>query len=458
MAKNKITESQLDFMKMARSSAEERGPEEEEPGFLRSVASAIPRGLAKGTQALGRVMGPLPEEYPGEFDPSRLEEVLNNYLPVGEGAVPEAVERAGELFPLVAASPGGGVVENILRTVGAASSGQVAKEAGAPEWAQSLAELPAFLAPNLSASNTARGMEATGSLKDKFLGAIGKMTESGEEPQKILDFGRKMGLSEEQITPLIQSEMKKNLLSQIASKGQATQEALSSTRSGIGDVYQSLRSSEVAQQVLSETQQSSVVKSIQDRLANMPSSVRSAISDDFQQLLSSDITGNSLMKFFSDVNHELGPKTKQLAPLKDPIKKAISEIDPVLAEGFDMTNRLYGKYADIAKKLKPGMVDKAITGSEALGTLYAVINGDIGALAGVATGAAGITAVRKLGAKMLTSPRLQNLSGKMVSSLNQGKWVVAEKLKNQMIDEIKDVDPNVARMLQMLNIKDELGS
>ena len=186
----------------------------------------------------------------------------------------------------------------------------------------------------------------------------------------------------------------------------------------------------------------------------MPSSVRNVIQDDFQELLKGDMTGEKIIKFFRDINHELGGKTKQLSTLKDPIKRTLMELDRDLGRSFDLTNKLYGKYAEITKRLNPSEYDKLSTAGKSAAALMVLMSGNFGLLESIAS----FEGARKVAEHMLTNPRMQNLSSKMISAINQNKFQIAEHIKRQFIDEVKDIDPKVAKALESLNIKSAIES
>lgn len=452
---NSPAEEDLSFFDIA-----EQSPEEEvSVGYWTSVLNAVPKGLIKGTIALGRAMGPLPEGEDQHYDPEQISAFLEEKFPTDEGYLSGAVERAGKIAPLVLSSPSGssGVGSQLIRTGAAATLGEGVKQAGGPEWLQSIAEIVPFLAPDLSKMNSA------GSSKEKILNfvkervpkAISKkidsMISADKSKGEILAFARKMEMTEEEITPLLQGETKKKWLSKLATKGESTQKSLKQTKSGIGRVFDSIKESLEATAVLTEEQGTRLVKELQDKFADMPASVRNLVKEDFQIFASkAEKTGKDAIDLYQKINHEIGKNTLQLGTTHGPIKKMLSEIDPNLGDSFDMTNKLYSKYVDIAKRLKPEDADKWVSRGKVAAALYGVVTGNIGVLIPLA----GYEGSKKVAEKMLTSPRLQGLASKMVSAVNQGLWVVAEHIKSQIIDEVKDADPKISKAIEETKIED----
>jgi hypothetical protein len=456
----------LDFFSMA--SQQEEQPEE--LGYWKSVLNSIPKGAVKGLIQFGRMMGPLPDTQETvdsqgnvideqKYEPEKIAAQLDEWFPTTEDFVPGAIERGLGMAPTILGSPGGLLAGGGLGTatrIGAASAaGEGAKQAGMPEWVQTISETVPLLAPSLSAANKAGASEGVlakiiaDKAPQKIADRVKDMMTKNATKKELLDFARQAGMKESEITPLLQGEMKQKWLTKLASKGESTQAKLKASQESIGNVFNSIKESPAAQKVFTEKQSSKLVKSLQDKFEQMPSSVRNVVQEDFQQLLKGEMTGEKVIKFFRDINHELGSKTKQLSTLKDPIKKALMEVDGELGRSFDMTNKLYGKYAEIAKRLKTSEHDKLYAAGKGGIALTGLLTGNFGMIKGLAA----YEGSRKLAEHMLTNPRLQNLSTKMISALNQNKFQVAEHLKRQMIDEVKEVDPAVAKALQELNIK-----
>lgn len=470
------TPEELEFFEM--ESPYQQKPLGNDVGYWRSMLNAVPRGLIEGVVRFGRMMGPLPDTEEYKYDPDAMAAQLDEWFPTDDEFFSNAIKKTGQVLPSALGTPipGAGaapsVGSNVLRAGAGAVLSEGAKEAGAPEWLQTVAEIAPWLAPNLSAVNKSDG-SVGGIIKaleekspnwlkklvsekgpDSLKKPIQQMVESGVAEKEILDFGRAAGMSEREITPLLQSSGKQKVLSKLASKGEAMEGKLVDTKTAIGKVYDSIADLPGANTTFSQSQSTRLIKSLQDKFAKMPSSVRKVVADDFAQLIDGPIDGNKLMKFFKDVNHELGPKTKQLSTLKDPIRKMLMEVDPAMGQMFDMTNKLYGKFGEIAKRLKPGLSEGLWSDAKSQGALWGVMTGDVGILQKIAK----VSGAKKVAEFMLTSPRWQGLTSKMTSALNSGKFAVADHIRRQMIDEVKDVDPRVAAALEEIRLEETFGS
>jgi len=401
---------------------------DEEVPWYKSYASALGKGLIKGTVSLGRMMGPLDEPY----DPNRLKELLDEYLPSEEGFVEEALERGGKLFPLVATG-GGGAGSAALRTTGAAISGQVAKEFGAPEWAQSLAELPSFIGPDIK-----------------------KMIQAGKKTKDILEFGRSKGLKEEQLAPLIQGAKKQKVLGKLAFKRGRGQSVIKETQKALGDIYKDLYNHPQAKTVLNEFEAGSKIEELEKIILKIPNEVRKKIIGDFVELKSSPKAAEDFMNFYADINANLSGKTKQLSALKEPVIDAIKKIDSGLSIEFQKTNELYSKWAQISKTLSPNLASDLIEGSIPLQAVYGLahgaVTGDVSFMATALTAVAGEVAVKQIAAELLINPRFQNLGNKMITAIKNNKFAIAKSVWGQMTQEVDKVNKNAAKKLKEIDI------
>jgi len=381
--------------------------------WYKSYASAAGKGLIQGMHSFGRALGPLQEPY----DPEEVKKVLDNLLPSKEGFVEGALERGGKTFPLVATG-GGTAANSLLRTGAAALSGETAKSLGASESVQSLVELPALIGPDLS-----------------------KMIKSGKTNKELIEFARSKGMKEEEIAPLIQGIKKQRVLGKAAFK-RGSESRLGKSKEAVGKIYEKMYSDPNAKKILPKQESSKIFTDIDDILLKMPKKMSKTITDDLQDLRNSPKAAEDFMNFYADVNATLSGNKKQISLLKDPITKAISTIDKQLGRDFKKTNLLYSKWAEISKTLKPTLASDIFEGSIplrfGLGLKFPPIMGEV--------------LIESLGknaaTELLLNPRLQGLGKRMVESINQNKIPAAQKIWNEMIDDVSKKDKNTAKKLK----------
>lgn len=391
---------------------------------LKSYGKTLLKGAVEGISSLGRMMGPLETGQSTEEQLKAQSDVLNQLLPTEDTFEEKAVRRGLNIAPSAMAFPGGPVQAGV-RSLLAGFTGEGAKELGAPEWAQSAAEITAFLGPDITK----------------------KLISSGNN-KEIIESARKLGISDEAITPLIQSNFKKKWLAKLSPRRGRTKEALSKTKSELSEARQSLVNE--GENQLNSTSSQNLMIDIEDKLFEMPSGVREKISKDFKDLTSQPITDRSLMNFWADINHELGSKTRQLSLLKEPLKKALEEIDPVLAKNFETVNSLFSKYYDISAKLEPNLMTDIIGAGKALGILGGVITGYYPLILKFG----GEHAAQSIAREMLINPRFQQISRKMINALNQNKFGVAKKLSNLFAYNLKEISPEISQQIEDITEED----
>lgn len=333
---------------------------------------------------------------------------------VGEGQTPAGriAGRGAEFGGEALAFPGTGA-KGLLSVVGAGLAGQGLREAGANE-------------------TIATGTEIAGSVIPSLI--QGKVMPTRKEAKGIANAGRSIGLTEKQITPLIQSEGKVSLLSKVARKGESTKQLFQSIKDSLGDSYQTIKQNvsnlgnvnNANRQILENkftairNDLSKTVKASPDKKAAIE-----FIDDAISKIQTSSATPEELINFWQDINksvkwNSLQGGKKSLAQLKEPILEVLNNVAPSAAKDFEMTNQLYSKYSQISKKLKPDLVDAFINKAEIMGAVpavgYAIVHGNVSPLLGLASE----SAVRLIGREMLTNPYFQNIANKLVTNFNQG--------------------------------------
>lgn len=319
--------------------------------------------------------------------------------------------RGAEFVGEGLALPGGGA-KALASLAGAGVAGQSLREAGAPEGVASAVEIVGSILPS----------------------AISKKLVPGSAKSKeIVDAGRKLGLSEAQITPLIQGESKISTLSKVARKGTKTKELFSSIKDSLGDAYKNIKSSVSNAGPISNNSQQKLLNGFSDVYSDLQKTLKPSpdkqaaldfIYDTIDRLNKNGTTPEELINFWQDINKSVkwnsiqGGK-KSLARLKEPILEVLTDVAPQAAKDFEMANSLYSKFSQISKKLKPDIVDSIINKGEilALGpSAVAFMTGNPWAFAGLASE----SAIRTLGREMLINPYFQNIANKLVTNFNAG--------------------------------------
>jgi len=424
LIESEIPEGQEGFFEIAK-----RAPQPKEKSFLNDIkdyGKTILKGTIEGVSKLGSLMSPLAGvNYQKEHE--KLTENLNEFLPTDEGYTQKALRRGLKEAPSVMANPFGSALATLPRAIASGFLGEAAEELGAPEWAQTAAELTAYIGPDILKKALASGSNTP-----------------------IIDAAKKLGMSDEAITPLIQSEFKQKWLTKLSPKRGSTQKALETSKGEISNAYETLGKRSDAGLEISEKVNGHLINDLKKAMNEMPGEMQGKISQDLNDLLSNKITPKSLMNFYKDTNAVLGDKEKQISLLKEPIKKAIRSVSPELGKDFELVNDLYSKYSTISARLKPNLTSDIISAAEALGITGSVLFGNYPTLIGLMSEKAG----KKMAQQMLINPRFQQLSKKMVIAINENRFALAKKVVNDINKEIIKYSPESANQLKELSLED----
>jgi hypothetical protein len=393
---------------------------DQEQGVSRgkSLINAPVKGLIKGARDFAALnpfgnTGFTPEE--------GVNRILEQILPTQEKGAEKFLERAGRLAPAAIGGP-----ETLLakgaRTAIGAWLGQLAEEAGAPEWVQNLSELAAFMAPKLAKGLTAKKSQV-----------------------EAVNFLREKGLTDREITPLIQSEKKLRTLGKVAQKGAKTEKVLKDVGQKLGESYEAVKEGykSLKQPYLRASKAVKFDDALQSSLEKINPRFTRLIEKDLESLRNNGVSGESLINFYQDINATVkgqeGGKAV-LGILKKPILEGLKELDPRLEKDFTKLNQFYSKKAQISKALKPGMIDKFISKGKAYATIAALATMNPFALKGLAAE----KTISLLSRELLINPRLQNLSNQMLKSISQNKTTHAIKLlksfKHELNKSNKEID------------------
>lgn len=416
------TEEEMDF-----ANASMNEPISEEIPWYKSIGSAALKGFTKGIVGLGQSFGGLMQTpLKNQEEEVQREETLNEILPSEEGFIEGVAERGGKILPGVLAGPGG-IGQALLRTGIAATSGETAKKLGFGETVQNLAEIPALLTPGLK----------------------GKISPTSKQKEIVAE-ARRLGLSEKEITPLIQSEKKQGILKKFASRGDRTQKILKGSKEAVENLYDTIGASPSAKNVINKDVYNKLTSNFTSQFEKLPDELRKKIAPDVKDLIRGDVTGEKLINFWQDLNHYIKKGDSKLGILKDPILKAMKGVSPEFAKDFQITNQLYARSAQIRRSLSPkdeNIVMKFLEATAPYQLIGSVISGYYPAMITVL----GEVGARKLASSMLTNPRFQNIGKQMVHAASENKIQLAMNLKDVLKKDLEEDSPEAAMLLDYVD-------
>lgn len=385
--------------------------------------TALLKGGIKGVRGLSRtkdILSPVIQAFGGkDVQKSMEDKLIEKYFPTGQSALEQGAERVGELLPYGAAGGTAGVIKSIL----AGASGQALKEAGAPQWAQDLAELAIFMSP--------KG---------------GKKIEPKPSQKEGVEFLRKRGLSEKAIAPLIRQEKSLRRIGKFAHKGDRLISRLEEAHENLKSGYQDIKK---AGQFL-ELPRNKVVdfeKKLTEKFDFLTPDQQKLVKENVDTLLNKEINAKNLIDFWQDVNAKSGTlrgAKQAVQSLKEPIREALKDIDPSLQKEYELLNQFWARKNQITKTLKPDQLDRAIELAEAAGIAKGVLTGD----AKLLTKLLGVVGGRALLGEMLVNPRLQNLSNQMLKEASRNRPSILKKLNERFIVEVKKEYPEYGEILE----------
>lgn len=359
-------------------------------------------------------LAPAYSKLPSSEDVEKLAQMLGIHTEP-QSAPERFAQRIGEAVGSAGAFGGGPGVTAAL--AGGALAGQTAEELGAPASIATGVEIGSALLPG--------GLKKALSPKSKVL-------------KDLVKKGRAAGLTESELTPLVQGEKKLRSLSKVARKGTKTEKLFSQIESKLGDSYQGIKINASKLPMLNLEQSEGLLEGMGKVNKDLRTTLKAApdkesaikfIEGAMENIRNRGVNPEELIGFWQDINQSVnwnairGGK-KSLAELKKPILEALKTSSPELASDFEITNQLYSKFKKASKALKPDIIDKWL------------LKGEIGAVAlGIGTGnlnllkkVAAESALRTLSREMLINPRLQNISNKMLKAVRNNKPVAISQL------------------------------
>src|SRR6185312_1200202 len=341
---------------------------------------------------------------------SDVKQGIESLTGIGEGETPAGriAGRGAEFIGGALSMPGSGL-KSLATAAGSGIAGQSLREIGAPEALATGTEIASSIIPS----------------------AISGKLEAGKKTKNLVDAGRRIGLSENQITPLIQSEKKIATIGKIAHKGERTKELFTSIKDTLGNSYDNVKNSvanlgkvNASNSQLLQNKFTAIRDDLLKTVKASPDKEAAIkfIDEAIDKISKTGASPEELVNFWQDINksvrwNSLQGGKKSLTRLKEPISEVLNNVAPQAAKDFEMTNELYSKYAQISKKLKPDLVDSFANKGEMLAAApaaLALVWGNLAPLAGLASE----FALRRLAREMIVNPLFQNIGRKLVKNLN----------------------------------------
>jgi len=400
----------------------------------KSNVNAAIKGGIEGMVNFGKMLGPTSdrnakiEAYQKGVDYKDPELALASSLeekfPTIDDFESKVLRRGVRNAPALAA--GGMNASNVLtRSALSGATGQGLEEAGFGPIVQAIGEGVASIAPDLGRAipNLRGGGQAA------------------RESNDIIDFGRRMGMNEEQIgLSLPKNGSGSNFLTDIAAKGGRTQRAFRQARDSLGQVWDDLRSNPAAQQQLNPRQQTQLFNNLGNRIRQLPHEQRARAQQDFMDFYNSPRRGEDIINLWQDLNYYIHRGERGLGTIKEDLQTALNQISPEFGREFNTLNRAYGNFSQLGERMAPGQMEQLIRTGEVGALISGITTGNESLLKKVLGAVTG----RLVGRELLINPRFQHLGTRMVNAIEQGSPAVAQKVYNEMRREMEKTNKEAA--------------
>jgi len=427
--------TKTDFSKYLRKPSSENKFEqyrrEEKPkSALKEVAQQVPLGAAKGAMSsygnILELVGANPQE---PFTPSQQERIereargtpeqlafsigdelapeTSGRLPtsrdIGEFSqmlgAPEAQTSAGRIAGIGAEAIGSAAMlgpQGIGLAGAGAAGGEAVRELGGPEWLAQAADI------GINFSNLGKA-------------ALSKNLKPSSKQEKVAEFLRSKGIPDKNITPIIQDKKKLGLLSKVASKYERNDPWLNAIKGDLGTIFEDIRGKGKEAGFLEGKPLMAFEESFDKAMEKVPRMYRGLIKKEISDLFHNPIDFTELHDFNKAVNaivKDVQGGKAAIGLLKDPIEKAMASMNPDLYKELKLTNEAYSKLSKFTDKMTKKNWESLLNMGQIGGLVYGLLTLNTDALE-----TAGLTLAGRYGVKkLLTSPRLQNMHGKLWSS------------------------------------------
>lgn len=400
----------LDFLE----SREQNDPldflETEQPSKTRSLLSAFPKGLIKG----GAKFSPLPNigPIPTELGIKAIEKVL----PTQKGSAEDILEFTGEAVPFALGGEGSALNKGLQALAGGLTK-KGAKEANLPEWAQDIVGGIGMAAPSL------------------IKGVLAKRLRPSKPQQAVVDYLRSKGLTDKEITPIIQNKKWLSALSKGAMKYERKEPWLKGIKGKLGNIYEDIRETGKKSGYLEGKNLYDFEDDFYNNLDKVPRMYRKVIEKETEDLFKNPIDFTELHDFNKAVNalvRDIEGGRAALGILKEPIEAAQKKLSPSLYKELKSVNDAYSQLENFTDKMTKKNWESLLGLGHIGGAIWGVLTLNPALLK-----SAGLLAATRIGIRqLLTNPRLQNIHLKMWGAFLKNKIPQVLKLAGLFQEEL----------------------
>ena len=374
-----------------------------------SLAHAGAKGLIKG----GRQFNPIPHGSP--ISNELAGNLMERFLPTRKGNAEDIVEFTAENLPLAFMGEGGLIKKGLSALTGSLSK-KGAKEINLPEWAQEIAGGLGMAAPGIGQAAASKALRPSSS------------------QNSIVDFLKSKGLSDKDITPIMQDKKMLSFLSKAALKYEKKEPWIRGIKNQIGNIFDDIRTKGRNSTFSSNNDLINFENEFNQKLNKLPRRHRKLIQKEVDDLMNNPVDFTELHDFYKAVNDivkDVEGGKASIGILKEPVERAQLKMNPDLYKELKMTNESYSRLSDFTDKMTKKNWDSLLNLGQAGGALWGLLTMNPALL--TKTGVVGAT--RFTAKQMLSNPRLQNIHLKMWDAFLKNDIPLSLKLSNLMKDE-----------------------
>ncbi len=340
---------------------------------------------------------------------------------------PQGIERTfKDLGEYIQLAKGGGLRKRVGKAIGLTAGEQATGEV-LGEDARTAYKVVAPLATK-AGEPLATGRQPGGQ------STLSVAVENNPELRQMYDYGRSIGLTDQQLAPILQPDLKTRLLGRFAKKTRGMREQIDETRNQIGNNYRRLKANGRTD-LITPAQQNTLF----NELANMHTDISrtnvigpdnqailNTLEETMNRMMTQPQTVETLINSYQNINNipnwtAANDGRRRLTQVNRFFENALESRNPRVAEEFALTNRMYRRQAQVRTNTGMGRVPESIfTMAETAGILSGLAYGSISGDYGNAAKIIGASAARRIATRLITDPRLQGIHRNMMRALTSG--------------------------------------
>lgn len=284
----------------------------------------------------------------------------------------------------------------------------------------------------------------------------GKLMPISKEMKQLHNIGKELGLTDKEMTPIIQSRYKKNVLGAIAEPTEKAKQAIHESKAALGTHYDELKLQPASLKPASRSEVQSFLEGLEDVKESLSRSkytrteVKSLVDkiDSMANKVAAEgINGAEIIDTWQEFNQDIDwnsikDRKRLKNRVKDPMMNLFKKLNPSGAKKFSHVNDMWSRLEETARKVSPSKLKQWMTQGEVLGGLKAVFDlvtvGDPLSMIGILK----IKTAKWLATEMLINPHLNGLMNKTLASISTGSKKSQRLMMQKVVEYLNKIDPS----------------